>query len=537
MSNYKHNCSLSGHPNTNRRTTKTQSFIANIVALWRKLTRVSPYNYHSKSYFRTRAAIELERKRHLENDFPCIIHPFSLFRLAWKCWMLFVLFFSLILNPLDIAFFPIATLPDLTLVEIIIDLICIIDIVITFFTGYADVKTKTVILDPTMIAKRYIRSTHFYLNVLSSIPAALICIGHPSKHMIVDFLYLLKIFRLYDFFIFTYRTISIYQRTVLSGLILLVIIIIGIILHWITCMIYAIPHMAKLLLLDDPDDYWMDMKGSTLTNTDSALAIYLQCFFRASCVFFNVDHGGAIPKTYIDLSLSISTAIIGYVLMALLLILILQYVCSGGSAQSKYQEIVSQVQEYMRYKQLPCDIQNRIMSCYEYRFQKKYFREDVIKATMSERLRREINVYNYRRLIDTVSLFKGVPDQVVVDIVNCLKREIFLPNDIIMKAHTIGDCMYFLSSGTVCVITPTGREVCHLDDGAYFGEIALLQKDEKRIATVYALEICEVYRLDRKHFQYCFTSNTELCKKLQRVADERREQTALIEDLQNQYLT
>ncbi|KAB0800754.1 hypothetical protein PPYR_06493 [Photinus pyralis] len=334
-----------------------------------------------------------------------------------------------------------------------------------------------------------------------------------------------------------YRTISIYQKNVLCGLIVLVAIVIGIVLHWITCMLYALPRMIKILSVGDHSDYWMDMEGSKLTDTDSLVAIYIQCFFRASCFFFNVDHGGKLPKTYIDLVLSISTSIIGYVLMAILLILILQYVCSGGSAESKYQEIVSQVQEYMRYKQLPCDIQNRIMTCYEYRFRKKYFREEVIKATMSDRLRREINVYNYRRLIDTVSLFKGVPDQVVVDIVNCLRHDIFLPNDIIMKANTIGDCMYFLSSGTVCVITPTGREVCHLYDGAFFGEIALLQKDQKRIATVYALEICEVYRLERKYFQHCFASNMELCRKLQRVADERREQTALIEDLQNQYLT
>ncbi|KAK5641304.1 hypothetical protein RI129_009851 [Pyrocoelia pectoralis] len=197
---------------------------------------------------------------------------------------------------------------------------------------------------------------------------------------------------------------------------------------------------------------------------------------------------------------------------------------------------MNQVHEYMRYKQLPCNIQNRLLTYYEYKFKKKYFREDIITATLSVRLRREINVYQFRRLIDSVSLFKGIPHQVVVDIVNCLKPEIFLPNDVIVKASTIGDCMYFLSSGTVCVTTPTGREVCHLYDGAYFGEVALIMKDQKRIANVYALEICEVYRLDRKHFKTCCMYNTQFCKKLEKIAEERREQTALLEDLQKQYL-
>lgn len=66
-------------------------------------------------------------------------------------------------------------------------------------------------------------------------------------------------------------------------------------------------------------------------------------------------------------------------------------------------------------------------------------------------------------MVDSVSIFKDMPQHIVVDIVNSLKAEIFLPNDIIVKAGTIGECMYFLASGTVCVVTPTGKEVKKLD--------------------------------------------------------------------------
>ena len=41
--------------------------------------------------------------------------------------------------------------------------------------------------------------------------------------------------------------------------------------------------------------------------------------------------------------------------------------------------------------------------------------------------------------------------------------------------------MYFLFKGTAAVMTPTGQEVCHLEDGAHFGEIALIVKDRKVI--------------------------------------------------------
>lgn len=49
----------------------------------------------------------------------------------------------------------------------------------------------------------------------------------------------------------------------------------------------------------------------------------------------------------------------------------------------KYLEIMNQLQEYMRHQQLPLNIQTRLVSFYEYRFQNKYFRENTITASLS----------------------------------------------------------------------------------------------------------------------------------------------------------
>jgi CRP-like cAMP-binding protein len=49
----------------------------------------------------------------------------------------------------------------------------------------------------------------------------------------------------------------------------------------------------------------------------------------------------------------------------------------------------------------------------------------------------------------------------------------------IIRAGSIGDCMFFIASGTVCVTTTNGRELCHLLDGDHFGEVALILKNNK----------------------------------------------------------
>lgn len=117
-----------------------------------------------------------------------------------------------------------------------------------------------------------------------------------------------------------------------------------------------------------------------------------------------------------------------------------------------------------------------------------------------------------------------------------LKEETFLPNDIIMKAGMIGDCMFFLARGTVAVFAVYGKEICHLEDGSYFGEVSLLMKDRKRVATVIALEICEIYKLDRKHFAHVFAKNPSFFYKIEKRANDRLEAVLQIDTMQKDFI-
>lgn len=64
-----------------------------------------------------------------------------------------------------------------------------------------------------------------------------------------------------------------------------------------------------------------------------------------------------------------------------------------------------------------------------------------------------------RKLVENVVFFSNLPIKLLVQIISCLKKEIYLTNDIIIKANTIGNSMYFISSGLVAVYTKSGSEV------------------------------------------------------------------------------
>lgn len=109
--------------------------------------------------------------------------------------------------------------------------------------------------------------------------------------------------------------------------------------------------------------------------------------------------------------------------------------------------------------------------------------------------------------------------------------EIYLPNDVIIQSDTIGEAMYFISSGTVAVYTASGKEVCHLEDGNHFGEIALVYSDEKRVASVIAVEPSEIYSLTQQDFNEAMDMYPAYYNRIKRLLDFKL--TKILTQMQN----
>lgn len=73
-------------------------------------------------------------------------------------------------------------------------------------------------------------------------------------------------------------------------------------------------------------------------------------------------------------------------------------------------------------------------------------------------------------------------------------------------------------------------KVCHLEDGNFFGEIALVEYDRLRLASVVAVETCELYKLDKQDFVRAILPYPDLMTKIRRIAHERTEQTEFIDE-------
>ncbi|VEN35846.1 unnamed protein product [Callosobruchus maculatus] len=101
--------------------------------------------------------------------------------------------------------------------------------------------------------------------------------------------------------------------------------------------------------------------------------------------------------------------------------------------------------------------------------------------------------------MDRIDFFRNVPARLLNALVAKFRTEIFLTNDVIIVAGTPGDCMYFINYGTVAIYSLAGKEICHLEDGAHFGEISMIF-NEPRVETVVAVTPCELFILHKADF-------------------------------------
>lgn len=77
---------------------------------------------------------------------------------------------------------------------------------------------------------------------------------------------------------------------------------------------------------------------------------------------------------------------------------------------------------------------------------------------IADRYRTEIKM-NYLKLFTDHSLFCKLSEDTLRLVIKSLQKEVYLPNDIVIKSGGVAHYLYFILHGTVAVLTPLGKEV------------------------------------------------------------------------------
>jgi len=380
---------------------------------------------------------------------------------------------------------------------------------------------------PSKIVLRYLLEGTFLFDLAGSFPTDILfaCFDEDER-LTYELISLLCVFRTISLNIYIRKLAEAYDIPSTSFGLLTIIFWFIIILHWQACVNWLTPLVSTPWPQRPVNTSWIHKFDLWEQPTDRQ---YLICLLRSIAIFISAGLRGTVPQATDDIVLVIVLQLIGAIVICLLISRVMVYYYTIRSSQIRFQDIVAEVRRYMQRRQLSRLQQLRIMTYYEYRYQLRYFRESVILITLSMQMRQEIRMHTCRKLVENVTFFDNLPLTLLTRIVTLLKSEIFLTNDVIVRVNQPGDCMYFIASGTVAIYTGTGKEVCHLEDGAHFGEIALVMPAERRVASVVAIETCELYRLTRADFARTIHPYPMLWDRVKKIAIERHEKTSILD--------
>lgn len=107
------------------------------------------------------------------------------------------------------------------------------------------------------------------------------------------------------------------------------------------------------------------------------------------------------------------------------------------------------------------------------------------------------------------------------DLKQYMKAVVFPPNEMIIRKNTIGKEMYFLSKGTVQVVSSDGKTVYNtIHEGAFFGELGVLF-NVPRTASVRSVGWCKCHVLMRESLEKVLANYPLIAEKFRRAAEER----------------
>jgi hypothetical protein len=378
-----------------------------------------------------------------------------------------------------------------------------VDMVLNFRTAYY--SRGEIVNDPSSIRRHYLR-TWFAIDLLSLFPLDLISgpveinlNGHVMD--VAPVLRLVRLVRLLHLreLVNRWRHADFVNPSLMRlGILLLWMLMVA---HWAAC--------GWIILGNIRPDF-------------NAPENYLRSFYWVITTFSTIGYGDITPMNVPQIAYTILIEVIGVGMFGYMIGNIASLLANLDIARSKYQEKINRLNLYLEYRDIPILLRQKLRRYYKYMWEsRRGYDENMIIRDLPSALQKELAMHIHADVLEKVPLFRGATDGFMKEIVMKLTPAMFTPGDFIFREGEVGHNMYFISKGSVEILSEkTGQVYANLSEGGYFGEIALL-KDSPRNATVRALDYCDLYTLDKDSFQMVLRQFPVFAREVRKMANRR----------------
>lgn len=265
---------------------------------------------------------------------------------------------------------------------------------------------------------------------------------------------------------------------------------------------------------------WIALDGAQAGHLE--LHPYQQALYWTITTLTTVGYGDISPVgggqvAYAMVVMALGAAMYGYVIGNVASLL-----ANLDVIRSRHLGRIETINHFMRDRQVPRKLQARVRDYYNYLWESRMGQQVEMLEDLPTSLRIEIALHLNRNILRKVPLFEKASETFLRELVLHLVPVVSLPGDTIVRRGEIGQRIYFINKGSVEVLSiDEGAVVATLNDGDFFGEMALLSS-EPRANTVRAVDYCNLYVLGRDKFDQVLDDFPEFAAEIRRVAGRRR---------------
>ncbi|XP_033623571.1 potassium voltage-gated channel subfamily H member 6 isoform X2 [Fukomys damarensis] len=439
-----------------------------------------------------------------------ILH-YSPFKAVWDWLILLLVIYTAVFTPYSAAFLLSDqdesqrgacgyTCSPLTMVDLVVDIMFVVDIVINFRTTYVN-SNDEVVSHPRRIAVHYFKGW-FLIDMVAAIPFDLLIFrtGSDETTTLIGLLKTARLLRL----VRVARKLDRYSEYGAAVLFLLMCTF-ALIANWLACIWYAIGNVERPYL--EPKIGWLDSLGAQLgkryNGSDPASGPSVQDKYVTALYFTfssltSVGFGNVSPNTNSEKVFSICVMLIGSLMYASIFGNVSAIIQRLYSGTARYHTEMLRVKEFIRFHQIPNPLRQRLEEYFQHAW--SYTNGIDMNAVLKgfpECLQADICLHLHRTLLQHCPAFRGASKGCLRALAVKFKTTHAPPGDTLVHLGDVLSTLYFISRGSIEILRDD-VVVAILGKNDIFGEpVSLHARPGKSSADVRALTYCDLHKIQR----------------------------------------
>jgi voltage-gated potassium channel len=427
-----------------------------------------------------------------------MIQSENLARRFWNLWVAALAILNGILIPLFVVY-PLSA-PYVPALSLLIALVFAADIFVEFQTVYQHEGALIVELRERTL--RYLKGS-LIADILAAFPGLFL----QSRGMLPEGLFVVVFFLPLLKLLKVNRTLRESGEPIINPAIFRLMMLV----FWILMAAHQIACLW-ILVSGNPDDL-------------APLDRYISSFYWTITTIATIGYGDITPKGSQQMLFVILIELLGAAMYGLVIGNIAGLIANIDIAKGQYREKLDKINSFLKYRSIPEHLMKKINNYYSYLWDtRKGYDEIEFLHDLPVALKESVALHLNKEIIERVPLFEKADASLIRDIILQLQPVVFTPGDYIVRAGELGRDMYFISKGTVTVLSADEKiTYATLKAGQFFGEISLLLS-MPRTATIKAAGFCDLYRLEKDQFDVVVEQYPDFKQSIRLLAEKRREE-------------